>query len=188
VTPNLGVKMSSQGIFVNLYTEEQVLRGSIFLPSYLRISDFLNEKVVGSSKFAGPFLELTKNNIMAANDIKETMGIERVNKTALRMLATPNTNSARGIGGKHGPKNYPFVQKFPVRVKMHVSNYELTGKVHRTSNQGIRQLLEDTRMFLPITDAKISVDNSETLQTAFFVAVNKEYVSFMEPQESFITL
>ncbi len=175
--------MSPKGIFVALYMEEQVLTGSVFLPSYIRLLDFLNEKVFGLPKIVGPFLELTEVSIACTDGLKERKETERVSKAALRLLATPDNDSARGIGGKYGPKPYPFVRKFPVQVRMHVSSYELTGNAHHTSGQGIQQLLEETPMFLPITDARIRVANSEVWQRAIFVAVNKEYVSFIQPQK-----
>jgi len=183
VTVAVGARMSPLGIFVTLYMEEQVLTGSVFLPSYIRLSDFLNEKVFGMPEIVGPFLELTEVSIACTDGLKERKGTERVSKADLRLLAMPDNNLARGIGGKYGPKPYPYVRKFPVQLRMRVSSYELTGNAHRIRGQGIQQLLEETPMFLPITNAKIRVNNSDIWQRAIFVAVNKKHVSSIQPQE-----
>jgi len=93
---------------------------------------------------------------------------------------------ARGIGAKDGQKRYPYVHKSPVRARMRMPSYELTGNIHCANGQRTPQLLEEELMFLPLTDARIRVFTGGNWWGANFVAVNRRQIFSLQYEETYL--
>ena len=52
-------------------------------------------------------------------------------------------------------KVHSNVHKSPVRARMRMPSYEITGNIYCTNGQRTPQLLEEELMFFPLTDARI---------------------------------
>lgn len=99
------------------------------------------------------------------------------------MLRTLDKDSARGIGAKDGPKKYPFIDKVPVRVTIHLPGYELNGYLHCTDVHEVAHVLAQDLTFVPCTDNKVyDVDKDEWL-SADFIAINKAQISSFRQEE-----
>jgi hypothetical protein len=161
-----------QDVSVAVHTQEQVVTGVITLSNEKRLTDFLNGGSSGSDKF----LKMTNVTISRRNDEKERAEVIYINREAIQMLRTIESDSARGIGAKDGPKQYPFVQKTPVRTTVCMSGYELSGFLHCSNEKGISQLLAQEMVFLPLTDARIRGTNGNSRWNSSFVALNRKQV------------
>ena len=148
-------EMYAQKIAVTVYNGVQRLIGFVALPPGKRLSDLLNGTVGGQAESGDTFLELTDVTIWQEGGTKEKQENVYINKANIELLATTDNDLSRGSGAKSGLKSYPFVQKSPVRARIRVSSYKLTGNLHKTQGHTVQQLLEEKLTFLPLTDAKI---------------------------------
>ena len=169
-----------QNVAVAVHTQEEVLTGVVSLSPGKRLSDFLNSDFIKQSDSSGMFLKLTDVTIDRADGIKGRAGTIYINKEAIQMLRTLENNSARGVGAKGGPKQYPFVHKLPVRATMRLVGYELNGYLHCTNEQEIPRLLAQELAFIPCTDATIRSVSEDYPWNAGFVAVNRRRVCSVE--------
>jgi len=175
--------MSGERLSVTLYTEIQVLTGFIHQACEQRLLDLLNGTSLSTPETSGTFLELSDVTIFHPNGKKEKLPTAYVNKATIQLAATPDGDSARGIGAKVGPKPHPFVPKSPVWVSLRMPTYALVGSMHCASGQKVRHLLGKTLMFLPVTDAKIRPLTNGIWWAAPFVAVNKEQIVSLQQEE-----
>ena len=175
--------MYAQSVAVALYMDSQVLTGFLSVPSGKRLSDFLNYDLVGQSETIGTYLKLTDSTVSNTDGTREKTETIYINREAIQMLRTIENDSARGIGAKDGPKQYPFVHKSPVRAKMCMRRYELDGYVHCASGQKVSQLLAQGLTFLPCTDARIREARGGDWWQAGFVAINKRQVCSLHQEE-----
>jgi len=171
-------------VFVYLYA--QTIAGNVSLPNGKRLSDFLNSSVVGQPDSSSMFIELTDVTISHADGTKEKAQKSFINKTSIQLLTTLDENLARGIGAKDGQKQYPYVYKSPVRARMRMPSYELTGNIHCASGQRTPRLLEEELMFLPLTDARIRVSTGGDWWGANFVAVNRKQIFSLQYEETYL--
>ena len=175
--------MDGEWIAVKLYMDEQVLTGSVYLPPEKRLSDLLNGIAARQSERKGDLLELSDVTTFHTDGTKERADTSYINKTNIRVLATLDNDSGRGIVANSNRRAYPFVQKSPVRARMRVPGYELIGTLHCAIGQKVRQVLEEKLMFIPVTDTRIRLANKDTWLRAFFAAVNREQVLFLQHEE-----
>lgn len=175
--------MSGEKLSVTLYMETQVFTGFIHQLREERLLDFLNGASLSTPETSGTFLGLSDVTISHTNGKKEKLPTTYVNKATIQLAATPDGNSARGIGAKVGSKPYPFVPKSPVWVSLRMPAYALIGSMHCASGQEVRHLLGGKLMFLPVTDAKIRPITNGIWWTAPFVAVNKEQIVSLRQEE-----
>ena len=175
--------MSGEKLSVTLYMETQVFTGFIHQLREERLLDFLNGASLSTPETSGTFLGLSDVTISHTNGKKEKLPTAYVNKATIQLAATPDGNSARGIGAKVGSKPYPFVPKSPVWVSLRMPAYALIGSMHCASGQEVRHLLGGKLMFLPVTDAKIRPITNGIWWTAPFVAVNKEQIVSLRQEE-----
>ena len=157
-----------QNVAVTVHTQEQVLTGVVSLSPRKRLSDFLNSDFTKQSDSSGMFLKLTDVTIDRGDGIKGRARTIYINKEAIQMLRTLENDSARGIGAKDGPKQYPFVHKSPVRATMYLLGYE------------IPRLLTQELAFLPCTDTKIRSVSEDYSWDAGFVAVNRRQICSLQ--------
>lgn len=176
-------EMDAVGIPVTLYVETQVLTGFVYPPRGKRLSDLLNNVVVGQSEDGGKFLELSDVTISHTDGTRERPQTAYINKSTIQLVSTPDSDSGRGIGAKVGSKAYPFVQKSPVRVRIRLPGYELSGSMHCASGQRVWHLLEEKLMFLPLTDARIRTREKGLWWTAPFTVINREQIFSFQHEE-----
>jgi len=94
-----------------------------------------------------------------------------------------DANLGRGIGGKAGPKPYPFMDKLSVRVTLQTLAYTVTGDMYRTSYQKIWYVLEQSLLFLPLTNVEILTLADGTCSHTPFAALNKEQIILLQEEE-----
>lgn len=162
---------------VMLFTQTEVLIGSIYISTIEgRLLDELNGRIVIGPENRDRFLNLADVMIQHLEGMREYAEIVHVNRDTIQMAATASANTGRGIGGKPGPKPYPFAEKLPVPVKIMMSGYEISGNMYRVSHQKIDHVLMEKTMFVPLTDAVvIALANRKTWDVPF-LAVNKNQI------------
>ena len=175
--------MDAERIAVTLYMQTEVLIGFIFQPHEQRLLDILNGTLLSPPESSGTFLKLNDVTISHTYGKKGKLPNSYINKATIQLAATLDSDSARGIGAKVGPKPYPFVPKSPVRVSLLMPSYALIGSMHRASGQKIWHMLEENQRFLPLTDVKIRPLTNGIWWTALFVAVNREQILSLQEEE-----
>ena len=175
--------MKTAEITVTLYVETQTLTGFLHLYHGQRLSDLLNSVSLTPDESRDQFLELSDVTISQAYGAKQIMSTTHINKATIQLVVVPDGDSARGIGAKVGPKTYPFVQKTPVQVRLHMPGYELTGDIHCASGQKAWNLLDERMMFLPVTNARIRALDKDMWRTAPFAAVNRGQIFWFQHEE-----
>jgi len=171
--------MNVQSVAVAVYMEGRTLIGTVSIPEGSRLSDFLNDR----PKTQAEFLTLTDVTIKIIDGTKETLKTVYINKKSIQMITTLEGDSARGIGAKDGPKQYPFIQKLPVRTTIHLPGYELSGYLYCTQTRGIADLFTQEQTFIPCTDAMICDVNEDIRWKTDFATINKNHVSCFEEGE-----
>jgi hypothetical protein len=125
----------------------------------------------------GKFLELTDVNIEHADGRKERQNKCYVNKINVELAVTlGDSDAGRGIGAQSGIKQYPFIEKEPVPVRIDIKDYIISGHMYHVNDQRIWQVLEDTLIFLPITHAQIITVANQLVEHVPFAAVNRENI------------
>ena len=165
-----------QNVDVIVHIQGQVVTGVISLPDGKRLSDYLNGDFNKQSYGSGKFLELTDAKTDSGDGIKKKTDTIYINKEAIQMLRTLEKDSARGIGTEKEQKQYPFVQKIPVRVTMSLPDCDLSGYLHCTNKEEISNLFTSELPFLPCTDARVQVFRENYSWNTGFVAINKSQV------------
>ncbi len=172
--------MYEQYIAVAVHMQDKVLTGFISLPPVRRLSDFINDDLIGHANGRCGFLELDAVTIFHADGTKERPDKIYINTDAIQMLRTRKKDSARGIGANDGPKQSPFIKKLPLRAAMHMPGYEISGYLHCEDVRGVTQLLAGDLTFIPCTDARIHNIDEDIWWDAGFVAINKRHVHSFE--------
>jgi len=172
--------MTKAQLAVTLYMQTQFLTGFIYHPCEERLSDLLNG--VGQPESRGRFLALSDVTIEYADGKKERLSSAYINKATIE-LATGG-DSSRGIGAKAGHKPYPFVEKSPLPVRLRLPAYVLIGSMHCTSGQRAWHVMEEKRMFLPLTNVRIRPRTNGIWWTAPFAAVNTEQILSWQEEDS----
>ena len=170
--------MNAQSVALAVYMEGRTVIGTVLIPEELRLSDLLNDR----PKTQTAFLTLTDVTIKLNDGTKETSKTVHINKNSIQMITTLESDS-RGIGAKDGPKQYPFVQKRPVRATIHLPGYELSGYLYCTETRGITDLFTEELTFLPCTDTLIYDVNRDSQWKTDFATINKNHVSCFEEDD-----
>ena len=164
---------------VTLYMQTQIVTGFIHNPYQQRLLDLLNGISVRQAEQRGRFLELSEMTIHHADGKEERLATAYINKATIQLATTSDVDLSKGIGGKEGPKSYPFQEKVPMPVRLSTPAYEVIGNMYRISHQIIWYVLEDKPIFLPVTDAEIRVLTNDACTKVAFVAVNKEQILYL---------
>ena len=141
-----------------------------------RLLDELNGRINLGPENREKFLNLTKVVIQHLDGPQEKATMVHVNKDTIQMAATTNVNAGRGIGGKSGPKPYPFAEKVAIPVKIMMSGYEIIGNMYRVSHQKIEHVLIEKTLFVPLTDAVVVANVSRKKWYVPFLDVNKDQI------------
>ena len=138
--------MPMQNVVVVVYLESQVLTGYMSLPENTRLSDFLNSSLSDSPDNTNRFLEMTDVTISYTDGKKEKEDKVYINPKSIKMVKTLDKDLTRGIGACD-VKSYPFIEKVPMPVKMHIQSYELYGYLHCFKEQSLAALLTQRQTF-----------------------------------------
>jgi len=108
-----------------IYLDTNTIVGILSLPDEVRLSEYLNS----SEKF----LKITE---ASTNDgIIEQMNEIYINKETIKFVKTLSENDGRGWGSSY----YLHVKKIPVRIKILMTDYELSGNLHRRKEEELPQ-------------------------------------------------
>jgi hypothetical protein len=167
---------------VALYIERQVWYGHIYQPYEERFLDLLNGTWVRQPESRGRFLSLADVTVHQPDSREERLPAAYINKATIQLATTLGGDAARGIGGRSGPKPYPFRQKSLVAVKLRTPAYTLTGNMHCFSREKVWQVLDGGPMFVPVTNVEIRALSNGLNHTVPFAAVNTEHILSLQEQ------
>lgn len=108
------------------------------------------------------------------------MSFACLNKSNILMVRESQDGQTRGLGGKLGPKSYPYVSKSPIAVKLYLPFYILTGNMHRAKGERVSDILDLVPRFLALTNVQICPSVGVCEPGISFVAVNKQQIIVLE--------
>lgn len=168
----------ADGTEIILFMQTEVLTGSIVISTIEgRLLDELNGRTSFGPENRDKFFSLTDVTIQHLDGRLEKTTLVHINKETIQMAATSSADTGRGIGGKTGSKPYPFTEKVPVRVKIAMSGYEVTGNMYHLSLQKIDHVLLEKTKFVPLTNAEVIALASSKKWNVPFIAINKDHIS-----------
>jgi hypothetical protein len=157
-----------------LFMQEQVMTGDIYNRSEDRLLDLLNGGRKIGIESQGGFIILKEVIIQYPDGKEERLPV---------VYAVFQANEARGLGGQDGYKPYPFIEKSPKPVKLQMPGYVVTGYMHRTQYETARDVLDEDRVFLPLTNTEIICLADGSRSEVPFVAVNKAQIMSLQEKE-----
>lgn len=165
------------------YTLPHICVGYIYCPQGRRLLDHLNDVFPGTVPEYKNFLSVTEVQMYSVRKQTETVSFACINKANILFVRESQDGQTRGLGGKLGPKPYPYAPKSPVAVKLYLPFYTLTGNMHCVKGERISDVLNLALKFLPLTNVEIcpSVGGSES--GVGFLAVNREQIILLEELE-----
>jgi len=164
---------------VEVAMQSEIKAGYISCPLYTRLLDLFN----GETDSNTDFFELASSANNETTDTKIDNSRFYFRKSAIDFIAVNEANAARGIGSNQNWKAYPFLPKYPAHVTLHLKNFVITGTLHLSEMQTVKELLNEKITFLPITEATISHDY-KLVGTRPFVIVNKELILISREEKS----
>jgi len=91
-------------------------------------------------------------------------------------MVTTLESDYRGMSSNDGPKQYPFIEKQPVRATIRLPGYELNGCLYCMGTREVTDMFTDEQSFMPVTDTLIHDVNSDSRWKTDFVSINKNHV------------
>jgi hypothetical protein len=170
---NLVHDATTDWLELEFYTQSRTLKGQISCPAGMRILDMLNIPYSVPQNARVEFIEL-KDYLTTDSDRGEPKTV-CVKKDDILFVSAPDADMGRGLGAKGEFRVYPFVSKIALRVSIELHSYSLTGKLFRTRNQTMLDVLNDDMFFLPLTDVSLGNDH-RYLGERPFIAVNKKQI------------
>jgi hypothetical protein len=167
---------------LEFYTQFRVLSGYIHCPVERRLLDLLNDAGASDYDINGEFLEFIDISASSEDQAYQQGLKEYIRKAAIQLVGISDTNLARGVGTKAGSKLYPFIQKSTFPVSLQLQTYTLTGSIHYSQGQSVQDVLNEQKLFIPLTDVTIAHQYG-MYATRPFVAVNKEQVISSREEE-----
>ncbi len=158
----------SQSIPVIVHMDIGTIAGVINVNEGSRISDTLNTP--------DKYIKFTK--MMIKDGVVEETSDIYVNKEEIKFVRTMNRDDGRGLGDKY----YLHTKKNPIRTKMQMTDYELSGYLYSKNAQEISALLEKETPFLPCTDVQVHHLPSNLSSQVGFLAINREKIFSFQSQ------
>lgn len=155
----------------------------IHCPQGRRLLDHLNDVFPGSVPEYNNFLSATEVQMYSVRGQTETVSFACLNKANILFVRESQDGQTRGLGGKLGPKRYPYVPKSPVAVKLYLSFYTLRGNMHCVQGERPSDTLNLALRFLPLTNVEIFPSEGGSESGVGFVAVNRGQIIFLEELE-----
>jgi len=166
------VAVNSQKIAVVVHVDSEVLNGFIAVPREMRLSDYLNTSV--------QFIKLTEVSLSHADGTSESVPEIHVNKEAVRMLRTVESDAARTPIAQTADISRRLVKKIPVQAMMLMADYKISGSLYCRDISGIDRLLEQKHVFLPCTGVTIRELHGDKEWQTGFAAVNRKQVNSLQ--------
>lgn len=158
-----------------------VCTGYIDVPPRRRLLDVLNGVPLGELRVDEEFLPISDARISSLGGGSEVkVQNAYLNKAKILFVKEVGGKETRGLGGEVAPGQYPFVDKLSEPVKLLMPLFTLTGQMHYAENQRLRDALNWTPRFLPLTDVNIYPAGGEDESGVSFIAVNKEQIIFAQ--------
>jgi hypothetical protein len=164
-----------------VFTPTNIFEGYTSLLPQQRLLDTLNKGYIMDQVLVGKeFLVLNEADIVLSdksrNRLKATCRIRKGNilfiiEDKLEQREAPTVLRKMNV--------YPYREKRPLRVVIHVMGYSLTGYIHLVSDL-VERVLESSETFIPMTNVDISPKPDLTGNIFNFVAVNKNQINFVE--------
>jgi len=159
-----------------------VCNGYIDVPPRRRLLDVLNGVPLGELRIDEEFLPVNEARIGSLGGGSEvTIQNAYINKAKILFVKEVGCEKTKGLGSETAPRQYPYdVVKQSKPVKLITPLFSLTGHMYYVENQDLRDVLNRTPRFLPLTDVNICPAGGEDESGMSFVAVNKEQIIFMQ--------
>ena len=172
--PSLGSKPKGQWLSLEFFTEVEVLQAQLYCHPGARILDVLNQNSDENSRSRHAFMGLLEQGTEAksAPELSEHVFIR---KEMVQFVAAAGNDTGRGLGADPGSRRYPLVDKTPVKLSVRLRSYTLTGYSFLVKDQTLKFTLDESAIFLPLTDVSIS-SGSQAIGQKPFVAVNKRQI------------
>jgi hypothetical protein len=162
---------------LELYTQSRILSGYIRCPRELRLLDLLNGAGSAENGASHAFFEFLDDTTTSGEESTYQERLrEYVRKAAVQLIATSDVNLARGAGARSSAKGYPYLPKSPVAVSLQLPTYTLTGCAYCSPGQSLYEVLNEDRLFIPLTGVTIAHQYGPHAIRPF-VAVNKAQVT-----------
>ncbi len=162
------------------YALPHICIGYIYCPQGRRLLDHLNDIFPGTVPEYNNFLSVTGVQMCSVRGQTETVSFACLNKANIIFVRESQDGQTRGLGGKLGPKRYPYVPKSSVAVKLYLPFYTLTGIMHCVRDERPSDTLNLALRFLPLTNVEISPSAGGGESKVGFVAVNREQIILLE--------
>lgn len=172
---------------ITFYVSKQACSGYIELHDEERLSDFLNDRFAKRADVTNGFIKIVDATMILPDNSKERLPEATINKSAIQLVAIQEGDQARGLGGKEGLKSYPFVDKTPMLVRMHLQEFSIIGNMHFVVGQTPLDLLEEKQKFIPLTQAKMLTPDMTSWWKTPFVAVNREKITILSEANALTT-
>jgi len=160
------------------YAFPYVCTGYVYCLEGRRLLDHLNDLFMPKREF----LSVREAEMASLRGESEAVQFVCLSKANTLFVSENEVTPARGLGGKLGPKVYPYTHKVATPVKLHLTFYVLTGNMHCVQGERVSDVLNLPMRFLPLTEVRIRPSlGSES--GASFVAVNKQQIILLEELE-----
>ena len=169
---------------ITFYVGRQACSGYIELHEEERLSDFLNSRFAKRQDSNDGFIKISDAAMTLQDNSKERLPEAIINRSAIQLMAIQEGDMARGLGAKPGPKSYPFVEKSPVLVRLHMQEFSVIGYMHCVAGQKTENLLEEKTMFIPLTQVKMLTPDMATWWKTPFAAVNREKITILSEADA----
>ena len=163
-------------LWMKLYTPTQVLMGYAYYPYQQRLLDLLNSAWPGALEHLAEFLPLSEVAIQYPDGREERAPTAFVNKASVQLVRALEENRSNELGTEAGHRPYPFIEKLPVVVKLHLPAYYLTGRIHCARGERVWDVLNHGPRFLPLTDVDMMPEWGSPENGLSFMAVNKGHI------------
>lgn len=158
-----------------------VCTGYIDVPPHRRLLDVLNGIPLGELRVDEEFLPVSEARISSLDGGSEvTVQNAYLNRAKILFVKEVGGEETRGLGDEVAPEQYPFVDKLSAPIRLLTPLFTLTGRMYCAKNQRLRDVLNWTPRFLPLTDVNICPAGGESESGVSFVAVNKEQIIFAQ--------
>ncbi len=167
----------SYAVPMELYTSSRIRSGQFLHRIGPRELDVLNGAIAVSG-FAKKSEYIKLSNCTRLDSTYQQNYTVYVKKSAIHVAAIIASEAKEGEGTNR-KQNYPFMRKHPVAVSLDLGRYTIAGNMHCLDGQTIQDVLEDPRVFVPLTSVTITSENNLEY-TRPFAAVNKNKIESVQ--------
>lgn len=168
---------------VALCMPESIISGFVYLRDDERLLDILNGVSKRQTESRSRSLEMVDVEVRKPDGREEKRPALYVHKPSICLAATWEKNVGKGVFAKTAWKEYPFVSKSAVPVRVQLPAFLLIGNMHVSRGQMACHLLEEPLAFLPMTNVEVQPPMNTLWSSVAFVAVNRQQVLSLEQED-----